>query len=548
MKRKQVLKEEVKKEIFACADDPVYFIEKYCKVRHQRRGLVPFHLYEYQKESIRSFVVHNQVIVNKARQLGFTTLTAAFITWLILFHKDKQVLCVSTKAEVAKEMIDRIKVMLNHLPDWMYLANVDINRAHKITLTNGSSVESVARSDDAGRSKSVALLVIDEAAIIRNMDEMWKGLKSTTSTGGKTIALSTPRGIGNWFQKTYMDALSGKNDWKAILVNWWECPEYAEDLIDDPNTPGGKTSTWFRNFTKDMSPMQIRQELLTEFLETGDTYFDAATVKFWTDNSKDPIAREHHDKGLWIWKRPEINHRYLISTDTSSGGSEDYSTFHVIDLNSLEVVAEYQGKLPPDIFAELIIEKAKEYNKAWIAADNANIGSVTCFHIKNSDYPNMVYLNKEFKLVDKWYAEYHSLLPGVPTDVRNRSAMVAKLEEYLRKKQITIYSRRFITEMHTFTVINGKPQAMKGDNIHDDLIMALAIGVWIRDIIPQFSGNFTGGSAAALYDAFTISKQTFNQKQVQQQQRIAEVRKKIEDNGFTELKPQHFNPYIYFTR
>lgn len=548
MKKKQILKEEAKKEIFACGEDPVYFIEKYCKVRHQTRGLVSFKLYDYQKDAVRAFVAYDSVIVNKARQLGFTTLTAAFIAWLILFHKDKQVLCVSTKADVAKEMIDRIKVMLNHLPDWMYLADFEINRAHKISLSNGSSVESVARSDDAGRSKSVALLVIDEAAIIRNMDEMWKGLKSTTSTGGKILAMSTPRGIGNWFHKTYTDAKAGANDWHAMLVNWWECPEYATDLTDDPNTPGGKTSTWFRNFTKDMSPTQIRQELLTQFLETGDTYFEAETIKYMTDQTRHPKTREGADKGVWVWEDPKPNHRYLISTDTSTGGGEDNSGFHVIDLNELSVAAEYNGKIYPDMFGDLCIEYGQKYNEAWIAPDNSNIGSVTAFHIKNKDYRNLVFLTKEFKLVDRWYADYHGILPGVPTDIRNRGAMVAKLEEYLRKKMLTIYSNRFVNEMHTFAVINGKPQAIKADNCHDDLIMSLALGVWIRDILPEFNTSYNPTDSVKIFESISVVKHTYNQREVSQQQRIHEVKRKIEEQGFSQVNPAYFNPYIYFSR
>jgi hypothetical protein len=544
MKKQKLPKSEVIKEIIACSDDPIYFINKYCKVQHIKRGLVDFKLYDYQKNAIKCFLANNNVVVNKARQLGFTTLTAAFISWLILFHKEKKVLCVSINAKVSKEMIDKIKTILNNIPDWMYLCDFETNRAHKIVLSNGSSVESVARSNDAGRGQSVALLVIDEAALIRNMDELWKGVKSTTSLGGKIIALSTPKGINNWFHKIYTDARAGTNDWYPLLSNWWENPEYAEDLEDDPNTPGGKTSSWFRTFTSDMTPLQIRQELLTEFLETGDTYFDGATLKFLESQKQDPIRIEGYDKGLWIWKDPNPKSKYLISADCATGAGEDFSTAHIIDLNSLEVVAEYMAKVYPDVFADILIEIGKKYNEAYIAPENANIGSVTCFNIKNSGYKNLVFLNKEFKLVDRWVAEYNGYLPGVPTDVRNRNAMVAKLEEYLRKNQIVVKSARLINELYTFSLINGKAQAAK--NCHDDLIMALAIGCWLRDIIPEFN-TAQVTPFENIYSYLKVETQTFNNQKLTEAQKASELKNRLKQKGNEYIVNSHIYSYLSMT-
>jgi hypothetical protein len=439
-------------------------------------------------------------------------------------------------------MIDKIKVILNNLPDWMYLCDFKTNRAHKIVLSNGSSVESIARSENAGRSLSVALLVIDEAAIIRGMEEMWKGLKSTTSTGGKIIALSTPKGIGNWFHKTYTEAREGANEWYPLLVNWWECPEYSYDIEDNVNVPGGKTSSWFKSFTKDMTPMQIRQELLTEFLETGDTYFDSQTLKSCLDGARDPERKEGYTKSFWIWFDPHPNSKYLISADCASGAGDDFSTFHVIDLNHMIVVAEFREKVYPDVFAEILIETAQKYNNAWIAPENASIGSVTCFNIKNAGYNNLVFLTKEFKLVDRWIAEYNGILPGVPCDVRNRAAMIAKLEEYLRKKQITVFSNRLVNEMYTFAVINGKAQAIKGCN--DDLVMALAIGVWLRDIIPEFNSANNYTKFNDIYNHIKVETKTFNAEKVNQAQRLATMKKNAEKNGAFFVT----NPGIFFTR
>jgi len=59
--------------------------------------------------------------------------------------------------------------------------------------------------------------------------------------------------------------------------------------------------------------------------------------------------------------------------------------------------------------------------------------------------------------------------------------IIAKLEEFIRNKMITIYSIRTINEIKTFVWNNGKPQSMRGYN--DDLVMSIAIACWVRDTV-----------------------------------------------------------------
>ncbi len=52
----------------------------------------------------------------------------------------------------------------------------------------------------------------------------------------------------------------------------------------------------------------------------------------------------------------------------------------------------------------------------------------------------------------------------------------------LRRHEIKSYSSRLYDELKTFIWKNGKLQAQKGKN--DDLVMSLAIGVWLYDTSP----------------------------------------------------------------
>jgi hypothetical protein len=70
-------------------------------------------------------------------------------------------------------------------------------------------------------------------------------------------------------------------------------------------------------------------------------------------------------------------------------------------------------------------------------------------------------------------------IAGFTTSSKTRPLIVAKMEEFIRNKLITIYSSRLVDEFKTFIWNNNKAQAMR--SYHDDLVMALAIGCWVRD-------------------------------------------------------------------
>jgi len=65
-------------EIMRCGRDPTYFINTYCKISHPERGTIPFETYPFQDRCIEDFIKHRFNIVLKSRQLGLSTITAAY--------------------------------------------------------------------------------------------------------------------------------------------------------------------------------------------------------------------------------------------------------------------------------------------------------------------------------------------------------------------------------------------------------------------------------------------------------------------------------------
>ena len=193
-------KKDVVKEILSSGKDPAYFIDTYCQISHPIQGLIPFKLYNFQKDMLHAFNEYTWNIILKSRQLGATTTVAAYIAWLMIFYKEKNILVIATKFKVAGNLVKKVKNIIKSLPDWFQqMATISVDNRTSFVLSNGSSIEASATGGDAGRSEALSLLVVDEAAHIRDFDEIWTALSPTLSTGGRCIVLSSPFGIGNWF-------------------------------------------------------------------------------------------------------------------------------------------------------------------------------------------------------------------------------------------------------------------------------------------------------------------------------------------------------------
>ena len=193
-------------EIIRCGKDPVYFINTYVKIQHPTKGLVEFKTFTFQDQCLKDFesFVHN--IVLKSRQLGLSTLVAAYAVWLSIFYKDKSILVIATKLPTAQNFIKKVKVAIQYLPPWLMMPRIISENKSEVKFDNGSSVTAIPTSDDAGRSEALSLLIVDEAAFIRDFEEIWSGVYPTLATGGKSIVISTPNGVGGQYHKLWVEA------------------------------------------------------------------------------------------------------------------------------------------------------------------------------------------------------------------------------------------------------------------------------------------------------------------------------------------------------
>ena len=489
-------KKEMMAEIIRCGKDPVYFSNKYAKISHPLHGLIPFDMYTFQESALKDFKKHRFNIILKARQLGISTTVASYVCWLLLFHRDKNILVVATKLNTAANLVKKSKAIYKNLPSWLKIASISIDNRNSFELTNGSQVKASSTSGDAGRSEALSLLVIDEAAIVEGLDEMWAGLYPTLSTGGTCIALSTPYGVGNWFHKNYTQAEEGKNDFNPIKLPWTVHPERDE--------------AWFKKETRNLSKREIAQELECNFNASGETVVHGDDLNRILDNISEPSYMTGFDRNYWIWEQPVPGREYIAVADVARGDGSDYSVCQILDLQTMNQVAEYQGKITPDMFAPLLFSMATEYNKALLVIENNSLGIGVLSRLEDLDYSNIYYsVRSTHEYIDQATSEAIGGVAGFTMSMKTRPLVIAKFEEFVRNKLININSKRLAHEVKTFVWHNGRPQAMRGYN--DDLVIATSIGCWVRDTALTVNKREVEYKKAMI-GGISVSNSTFNTK------------------------------------
>jgi hypothetical protein len=320
------------KELKRCAEDPVYFISNYCYIQNQALGKVKFILQPYQERIIRALHTNRYVILRISRQAGKSETTCAFAYWFACFHSDKNVLLASNKQKASIDLMNRIKFMYECSPDFLRPGVLFYNRG-SIEFDNGSKIWSEATTEDTGRGKSCALVISDELAHIRrNIQEgFWASILPTLSTGGACVIMSTPNGDNDLYADIWRSAEAGTNDFIPIFVPIEEIPDYA--------IKGGfRDATWQEKMKSKVGELRFRQEYLAEFLSD-----DPLLIKSLTLQGLKESAPIFVDKGFVFWKEPDPNKTYLIGADVAEGVKQDFSTVQVIELETMEQVAEFRN-------------------------------------------------------------------------------------------------------------------------------------------------------------------------------------------------------------
>ena len=492
------ISDAIKQELIRCKQDPVYFMKKYYTIQHPTRGRMTFNLYPFQEKVLRLLQRNDYTIINKSRQLGISTLTSAFALWMMLFEQDKNVLVLATTQATAKNMVTKVRFAYDNLPKWMQLPVLEHNRL-SLRLKNGSQVKAVSAATDSARSEAVSLLVIDEAAFIDRIEDIFTAAQQTLATGGRCIALSTPNGVGNWFHKEFTRAQTGENKFTPISLPWTVHPERTQEWRNEQDASLGKRNA--------------AQECDCDFTTSGNTFLEPETLNWYQLNTvREPKERRDIGQSYWLWDYPNPMNTYAVIADVARGDGADFSTFHVIEVDTATQVAEYKDQIGTKEFARKLVSVAIEWNNAMLVVENANIGWDVVTTIQEMGYPSLYYSPKseiigtQIELYVEKFDRGDGMVPGFSMNQRTRPLVLEKARSFMEEKSVTIRSQRLLDELRVFIWKNGKAQALQGYN--DDLVMAYSTGLFLRDTAIRFRQTAMDLAYASL-NSYTRTTQDF---------------------------------------
>ena len=133
------------KEYMKCLEDPIYFIEQYVKIVHVDKGLIPFKMWDFQRNMVETFVKDRFVICKMPRQSGKSTTIISYLLHYVLFHENVSVGVLANKGQTARELLGRLQLAYEHLPKWLQQGIVEWNKGN-INLENGSKILACATS------------------------------------------------------------------------------------------------------------------------------------------------------------------------------------------------------------------------------------------------------------------------------------------------------------------------------------------------------------------------------------------------------------------
>ena len=471
LKRANITQEWTKEEVeeyAKCMKDPQYFIEKYIKIVSLDEGLIPFKLYDFQKEMVGTFHNNRFTICKLPRQSGKSTTIIAYLLHYVLFNPTVNVAILANKAATARDLLGRLQLAYEHLPKWLQQGVMSWNKG-SLELENGSKILASATSSSAVRGGSYNIIFLDEFAYVpANVAEQFFSSVYPTISSGKTtkvMIVSTPHGM-NMFYKLWVDAEEGRNSYIPIEVHWSEIP--------------GRDVKWKEETIKNTSESQFNTEFECEFLGSIDTLITSTKLK--TLTYRTPIKT---NAGLDVYISPVDKHTYMLTADVSRGTKNDYSAFVVIDITEIpyKIVAKFRdNEIKPLIFPSKIYDVARAYNKAYVMVEVNDIGEQVATTLQfDLEYDNLMMASmrgRAGQVLGAGFSGGRAQL-GVRTTKAVKKIGCSNLKQLVEDNKLVVEDYDCINELSTFIVKGQSFEADEGCN--DDLVACLFMFSWATD-------------------------------------------------------------------
>ena len=384
-------RQEIAGEIGKCAASRIYFVNTYVQIFDaQAQGWIPFRLWKEQRDMLRAFDAYQLIAAVKARQLGITWLVlGGDILWSMLFRPKAVSLIFSKRDDEAMYLLgaERLKGMYERLPSWMQARSVTIDSAHEFKLSNGSIA--YAFPTTGGDGYTATNVLVDEADLIPNFNQMMRSVKPTIDAGGRMIMISRvdKSKPESGFKNVYRGAKDGANAWYPIFLPWYVRPErdaawYEHQKADALARTGSLDDLW------EQYPETDEQALMTRSSDKripGEWLLNAYAELSALSDAALRIAKAPAVPGLKVFRLPKPDRKYVMGADTAEGNpNSDDSALQILDAETGEQMAILAGKFEPETFGVYIDQTGAFFNEAAVLVERNNHGHAVILWLKGN--------------------------------------------------------------------------------------------------------------------------------------------------------------------
>ena len=460
---------------------------------------------------------YNRLIILKARRLGMSTLSCAYLYRMVTMFPAMRARIVAQLDDTTKQLWRFIELFHSMMhPQFKLPATEDTKTGLWFEVIRSGIAVATAGSRTVGRGGTLQGLLLSEAAFYPASHEWRAGiLKSVSREKGTFVAIeSTANGMGNDYHLLWEEAVKGNNEFLPIFLPWyWGRDNVAPlpkgmtlsseeiELMREFSVISKNHIAWRRleisdlaqNPTKGGDPDDLfHQEHPSTpeeaFLYSGRPRFGRKFLKGAAKHVRSPIFRAEmdlergrirlEDRGrLLVWRKPNPDRKYCMSGDPAKGLSHgDNCSSFVVDLSDGATVAEWSGKIRADSFGVLLYHLGMWYNKAEAIVESNGVGGETLNTMDRMHYPKIWYREGPAKPDGK---KEKSL--GFETTSKSKPYLIASLDAELQDNPEALVSAMLIDEMHHFVLIDNehrpdmppRMEAQRGH--HDDRVIARAL-------------------------------------------------------------------------
>ena len=338
----------------------------------------------------------SRAIVLKARQLGATWVACAYAVWVAVCRPGSRVLIYRQKEDESVENVIRCWRLFLSLPEHLRFG-VRVLKPAKGFLPNGGEIElefadgrsskivAMSSGSASGHGSTAALVLMDEFSRMDNAADIMKAVQPAAGSKGKIVVVSTANGVsdaetgdGNHFHWLWTTA--DESGFETKFLPWSLHPDRDDDWYEsDPEVRGLRSHERAEQY-----PANEHEA----FTLTNRVFFDPDDLNWYARFRRSELVRRGdfelvegklttarfvvRPKGLIsVFRLPDHEREYAIGADVATGRGRDYSAAYVVDLATMELVAEFHGRVDADVYAEQLHYLGRWYGSALIAVETA---------------------------------------------------------------------------------------------------------------------------------------------------------------------------------